>query len=277
VHAKSLILAVTVTLLAVQPARADWSGASSPLKPIKALDALDSSVAADVDAEFFAPWTLGSHNRPLTAQERALLTARYAGLFLPNAAGNSLIESQFTLFTQALRPRLRRWITRSERYVPMARRVFATAGLPPQLAYLPFIESGYSPRALSHAGARGIWQFMPATGRRYGLKCCGAHDERTDPAKSTAAAAAYLGDVFTLFGDWGLALAAYNAGEGKIQRLVRETGARNFFELAARNHTVSPERRLRRETLYYVPRFIAMVRIMENLSSLGFDPPAWSR
>ena len=80
-----------------------------------------------------------------------------------------------------------------------------------------------------------------------------------------------------MFGDWSLALAAYNAGEGKIGRLVKRSKARNFFELAARNDEFPRATRLRRETLYYVPRFIAMVRIMENLRPLGFTPPRWNR
>jgi membrane-bound lytic murein transglycosylase D len=271
------VFILSAALLLARASPADWSGAASPLKPINAFGDLDSSVAADVDAEFFAPWVVSNNTRPLTVHERTILLMSAAGMFAPDPVGQSLIESQFALFTQQLRPRLKAWLARSEKHLPTARAVFASQGLPLQLAYLPFIESGYSPRALSTAGARGIWQFMPATGRRYGLACCDGRDERTDPAKSAMAAAAYLRDLYLMFGDWSLALAAYNAGEGKIGRLIKRSKARTFFELAVQNDEFPHAIRLRRETLYYVPRFIAMVRIMENLERLGFDRPRWKR
>ena len=128
---------------------------------------------------------------------------------------------------------------------------------------------------VSHAGASGLWQFMPATGRRFGLACCKKVDERNDPLKSILAAASYLRILHKKFGDWSLALASYNAGENKIGRLVEMTGAKDFFELARLNDTIPHRYRLREETLLYVPRFIAITKIMNNLKQLGFRLPNW--
>ncbi len=245
------------------------------LQTIDELDSLEPSLAGDVDPEYFAPWIEHMGLRPLTPGERLVLDNQGQDLFFPDHHGRRQIESQFALFTQRLRPRLERWLERSENYLPLVQEIFTQAGLPQELAYLPFIESGYSPRALSHAGARGIWQFMPATGRRFGLACCKGTDERTNPLKSTLSAAAYLRELYLRFGDWSLALAAYNAGEGKIGRLVGKSGTKDFFQLTRINDTIAERHRLRRETLLYVPRFIAMVKIMENLDRLGFKQPAW--
>jgi len=242
---------------------------------IDELDRLEPRLAADPDPEFFAPWLVRARLRSLTPDERLALDARDGPLFRPDEAGLKTIESQFALFTQPLRPRLERWLERSETHMPMVRQVLAEAHLPPELAYLPFVESGFSTNALSSAGARGMWQFMPETGRRFGLACCDAEDERTDPLKSSFSAAAYLRQLYLEFGDWSLALAAYNAGEGRIGRLVRLTGARDFFELSQANQRVPPGSRLPEETLLYVPRFIAMMKIIKNLDRLGFERPAW--
>lgn len=247
------------------------------LNTIDELDNLEPTLAAHVDPAFFAPWTEVGSLRPLTPQEHRLLESDMGPLFVPDERGRMTIASQFALFTQHLRPRLERWLLRSDDYLAIVREVFSRARLPQELSYLPFIESGYSPRAVSHAGARGLWQFMPATGQRFGLACCQAADERSDPFKSSLAAAAYLRELYLSFQDWSLALAAYNAGEHKIGRLVRMTGARNFFELSRVNDSIPHSYRLRQETLLYVPRFIAMVRILENLDQLGFEQPDWYR
>jgi hypothetical protein len=135
-------------------------------------------------------------------------------------------------------------------YRPMMEQIFREEGVPAWLIGLGLVESGYNPRALSPKGALGIWQFMPATGERYGLRLTAAGDERQHPEKSTRAAARYLRDLFALFGDWELAIAAYNAGEGRVARVMRRTGARDFGEMAARGL-------LPAETIRYVPAVLA--------------------
>ena len=155
-------------------------------------------------------------------------------------------------------------LSRSGRYVPMIRQIFSEVGLPQDLAWIAFIESSFLPHARSPRAAHGIWQFMPRTGREYGLKSNGIVDERSDPEKATRAAARYLAYLHDLFGDWYLAMAAYNAGEGKIMRALQRTGARDFWQLSATGA-------IRRQTQNYVPAFLASVLISKNPSHYGFD------
>jgi hypothetical protein len=123
--------------------------------------------------------------------------------------------------------------------------------VPVELLAVAHVESGFSPTALSPKGARGIWQFMPSTARRYGLAVDGLVDERTHPEHSTRAAARYLRDLYAQFGDWKLALAAYNAGEGRVWSVIRRTGVRDFDEMARRGL-------LPAETIRYVPKVMAL-------------------
>ncbi len=129
-------------------------------------------------------------------------------------------------------------------------RVLAEEQLPPAVLAVALVESRFDPLALSPKGARGIWQLMPATAERYGLSAQAAHDQRTQPAQATRAAARYLRDLFQLFGDWKLALAAYNAGEARVQRAIKRAGSRDFDELARRGL-------LPLETQRYVPAVLA--------------------
>lgn len=140
-------------------------------------------------------------------------------------------------------------------------------GIPGEIAALVLVESAGQPTALSPKGARGIWQFMPDTARRYGLAVTADHDERIDVAKSTVAAARYLHDLYNRFGDWQLALAAYNAGEQTVERAVARTGHGDFFRI---------DRVLPEETRNYVP---AVMHAMELLGSnqMEVSPVAKSR
>lgn len=166
--------------------------------------------------------------------------------------------------SEGLRGKIAAGLARSGRYVPMIHRVFEEEGLPRDLAMIAFIESSFLPHARSHMAAHGIWQFMPRTGRQYGLKFNGIVDERSDPEKATRAAARYLAYLHELFDDWYLAMAAYNAGEGKILRAMQRTGAHDFWELAG-------TRAIRSQTQNYVPAFLAAVLISKNPSHYGFD------
>ncbi|MDD4701913.1 MAG: LysM peptidoglycan-binding domain-containing protein [Desulfovibrio sp.] len=160
---------------------------------------------------------------------------------------------------------------RAEGYLHYSRQVFRSRGIPEELAYLAIIESGYRVDARSPVGATGAWQFMPATGERFGLTQDWWTDERLDPYESTEAAADYLQKLHDYFGDWPTAVAAYNAGEGKISRAKEGTGGKNFYEVKARNHMLDDKAQLRDETKQYVPRFLAMTKIMRNLPELGFE------
>ncbi len=174
------------------------------------------------------------------------------------------------------------WLENSSMYLPYVREVFAKRDLPEDLIYVPFIESGYTPRAVSRAGAKGIWQFMPQTGRRFGLQSNWFVDERFDPYKATHAAADYLTWLYDYFDDWCLALAAYNAGEGRVSRAMKKSGATNFFELASMKQDTKKKGRklyyLPQETRHYVPKIIAVSKMMRNLEELGFTrPQGWEK
>jgi peptidoglycan lytic transglycosylase D len=157
-----------------------------------------------------------------------------------------------------------RGLARSGRYMPMIHRIFGEEGIPKDLAQIALIESSFLPHARSPVAAHGIWQFMPRTGRQFGLTANSIVDERSDPEKATRAAARYLSYLHELFDDWYLAMAAYNAGEGKILRSMQRTGARDFWELAASGA-------IRPQTQNYVPAVIAATLIARNPVHYGFE------
>ncbi|MGH7260843.1 MAG: transglycosylase SLT domain-containing protein, partial [Nitrospiraceae bacterium] len=159
------------------------------------------------------------------------------------------------------------WLTRLNHYKPLVEQIFAQFQLPSDLVFLSLVESGFNPKAYSRARAAGPWQFMKATGKLYGLRVDQYVDERRDPIKSTVAAARYLRDLYDLFGTWPLAMAAYNAGERKIQRALRKARAESFWEIAQTKF-------IRRETREYVPRFMAAAIIAKNPEQYGFAQPA---
>ncbi len=159
----------------------------------------------------------------------------------------------------------KRWLERSARYLPMMRQVFADAGLPQDLAYLAMIESGFNNRAYSWAHAAGPWQFIEGTGRLYGLDNDWWRDERRDPVKATRAAARHLKDLYACFdGDWYLAVAAYNAGSGKIRRAIEKYESRDFWELSHGSY-------LQTETKNYLPKLLATLLIAKEPGKYGFD------
>jgi membrane-bound lytic murein transglycosylase D len=167
--------------------------------------------------------------------------------------------------------RLRDWfgaaLARGGRYLPYIRKVFAEEGIPQDLAYTALVESAFKPSALSRAKARGVWQFIPETGRRYGLSQDWWIDERGDPEKATRAAAKYLKELYGMFGDWNLALAAYNAGENKIARGLARYGLSDFWSLAETSA-------IRRETKNYVPMIQAAIVVAKAPEQYGFSVEA---
>jgi membrane-bound lytic murein transglycosylase D len=179
-----------------------------------------------------------SHDLPLTVNDEVLSFLN----FFQTPRGRAIVETG---------------LRRSGRYREMISRVLQEEGLPQDLIYLAQAESAFQPLALSRAGARGIWQFVAYRGRQYGLRHTWWIDERQDPEKATRAAAQHLRDLYGAFGDWYLAMAAYNCGPGNVQKGIERTGYADFWELYKRN--VLP-----RETRNYVPIIIALTLIAKD-------------
>lgn len=162
-------------------------------------------------------------------------------------------------------------LTRSGRYQGMIEQIFREESIPHDLMYLAQVESLFMPNALSRAAARGIWQFTRGTAIRYGLRVDRYVDERSDPEKSTRAAARYLNDLYAMFHDWNLVLAAYNWGEGAIQRLVDKSGVNDFWNLA------NLKRKMPEETKNHIPLIMASIILARNPEKYGLpvelDPP----
>jgi membrane-bound lytic murein transglycosylase D len=174
------------------------------------------------------------------------------------------VAGYISYFSNRGRGTFERAFARSGRYHDMMVRILKQEGVPQDLIYLAQAESGFQPLAVSRAGARGIWQFMGSRARGYGLQKSMWVDDRQDPEKSTRAAAHHLKDLYAQFGDWYLAMAAYNSGPGTVQAAVKRTGYADFWELYRRN--VLPK-----ETRNYVPIILAVTIMTKNLSNYGFD------
>ena len=158
-------------------------------------------------------------------------------------------------------------LQRSVRFREMAQRIFKQEGVPTDLVWLAQVESGWNPYAYSWAAAKGMWQFIPSTGARFGLAQNYWLDERSDPEKSTLSAARYLKWLATRYkGDWQLALAAYNTGEGNIDGAIARSGSRDFWRLHSGGY-------IAQETRNYVPAILAVVTIAKNPKKYGFDLP----
>jgi membrane-bound lytic murein transglycosylase D len=180
---------------------------------------------------------------------------------------NRHVEEALQMFKGPLKDFFTEAYQRSGRYRPAIVEALKEAGLPEELSWLPFIESGFKVRALSRARALGLWQFIASTGYKYGLKRDKWIDERMDPAKSTRAAIAYLKELHQIFGDWTTALAAYNCGEGTVLRCIQTQRVNyldNFWDLY---------QKLPRETAFYVPQFQAVLHIINNPERYGFILP----
>jgi membrane-bound lytic murein transglycosylase D len=155
-------------------------------------------------------------------------------------------------------------LKRSGRYLPLMRGILREEGLPEDLVYMAMIESAFKANAHSRARAHGFWQFIDGTAKRYGLHWNRYYDERSDPEKSTRAAARYLKDLYEMFGDWYLAMAAYSAGEGKVLKGLQRLGVKDYWQLSSGTF-------LRRETREYVPFVLAAALVSKDPASYGFD------
>jgi membrane-bound lytic murein transglycosylase D len=178
---------------------------------------------------------------------------------------NRKVSEWINFFTVRERERTLRYLERGEALRPHLEQMLKENEVPPELYYLAMIESGFVTHARSPAKAVGIWQFMPGTGRNYGLAVNDQVDERRNWIKATEAAASYLKDLNNVFGSWYLALAAYNAGEHRIVRSIMKGKTRDFWALAEQGL-------LPKETLNYVPKFLAAHIVGKNMKRFGFDP-----
>jgi membrane-bound lytic murein transglycosylase D len=177
---------------------------------------------------------------------------------------NDAVLSCIDLYQGPLRDWFGEALARGGRYLPRIREVFAAEGIPRDLAYVALVESAFKTQALSRAKAKGVWQFIPATGKRFGLSQDWWVDERSDPEKSTRAAAQYLKRLYEMFQDWNLALAAYNAGEGRISRGMNRQGVESYWELRE-------TRAMARETKNYVPMIHAAIVVAKAPETYGFE------
>lgn len=180
-----------------------------------------------------------------------------------------LVDHYLDLFQGRGRRFFQRWLDRSEMFIPIMAPILASYDLPSDIVYLAMIESGYSGTATSTAAAAGFWQFMPATGRQYGLRQTQYIDERRDFILATHAAARFLTRLNHKFNDWHLAFASYNAGDGRIQRALKKHRVDNYWDL------IDIKGSLAKETKHYVPKLIAAATIAKNPEAYGFKrrPP----
>lgn len=221
-----------------------------------------------------AAWSIGGPDAPMepAPMERILETAtddvaRGVVWDLP-VTRNESVDRWIDFLQGRNREKTQLWLERQGRYGPMIKAELRRRGMPEDLLYLALIESGLSPKAYSRAAASGMWQFIEETGERYGLEVSSDVDERRDPIKSTSAALDYLQDLYGRFGSWYLAAAAYNTGENRVDRILRERagGARGADSLF---WTIAPY--LPRETRDYVPLMLAAGHIAKEPAKYGFD------
>jgi membrane-bound lytic murein transglycosylase D len=176
---------------------------------------------------------------------------------------NPVAHSRIALYVSRRKRGLGTMLSRAPQYFPLFEEILDREGLPLELKYLTVVESGLNPEARSPAGARGLWQFMYYTAKAEGLRIDSYIDERKDPLRCTEAACQHLNRLYKRYGDWYLALAAYNAGSGNVNKAIRRSGKKNYWE-------VRPF--LPKETRNYVPNFLAVVYLMEYHAEYGIIP-----
>jgi membrane-bound lytic murein transglycosylase D len=226
-------------------------------------------VSAPVPAHPAGAEQLGEEPRlddvpPVAVAPTLLGTTRYD---LPVEA-NEWVQGELNFLVTQRHDVIGAWLAKADYYQPWVKEVFGATGVPQDLSHLAMVESGFVPTARSHAGAVGMWQFMAGTGRGMGLRVDEVVDERMDPVRSTRAAARHLRDLNQAFnGDWALAIAAYNAGSGRISRGLRQFNARSFWELAQAGN-------LAEETRRYVPRLYAVTIVAHEPTRFGYLAPA---
>lgn len=240
----------------------------------KAVDALDQAYLLILDVEPQDDFKLVQEKEDLRFMISKRILEIYASRnIVVNGNHNAIpldmnrhVKAEIKRFTVGVeKDFFRRALKRSGRYRSKIVAELKEAGLPEELSWLPLIESGFNVKALSRARALGLWQFIPSTGYKFGLKRDRFIDERMDPDKATLAAIAYLKELHNIFGDWTTVLAAYNCGEGRVLRVIKTQNVNyldNFWDLYER---------LPRETARYVPRFLATLHILNTPEKYGID------
>lgn len=182
---------------------------------------------------------------------------------------NDRVFSFIQYFTVRNREYIKMVLARKEQYFPMYEETMRDHDMPSDIIYLSIVESGLDPKIKSKMGAVGLWQFMPATGRMYGMQANTDMDDRMDPEKSTVAAAKYLKSLYKMFGNWEVALAAYNCGPGNVRKAIRRSGGKTTF-WGIYDH-------LPKETRSYVPQFQAMLYVLNHLEehNLHLEEPSY--
>ena len=223
----------------------DQKQEKAAIDDLKNIETFPAPVDPNLRKELEAGIRDGSHDLPIEINDRVLSFLNY----YQNGRGRGTIEVG---------------LERIGKYRPMIESILKQEGVPLDLVYLAQAESAFLPRATSRAKAKGMWQFIPSRGREYGLRQTWWIDERSDSENATRAAARYLKDLYEEFNDWYLAMAAYNAGPGRVARAMQRTGADNFWTLANK-------RALPRETINYVPTILALTIIGSNPEKYGFS------
>jgi membrane-bound lytic murein transglycosylase D len=233
------------------PDESEEDGDSAMVDELDDLDAIPATIDPAVEDTLIADLSNTKYDIPITI--------------------NEMVAKSFDYWLNTGRKHFVDGLLRSGQYRPIIEKIFREESIPLDLMYLAQVESLFKPHAVSRARAKGIWQFEKGTAIRYGLKVTRDIDERSDPEKSTRAAARYLNDLFAMFKDWNLVLAAYNWGEGKVQRLINSTGKSDFWQL------VDLKRKLPAETKNHVPLIQASIILGRNAEKLGLptelDPP----
>lgn len=217
---------------------------------------------SDLKSELEALQRAGSWNTPRKTTQNQLEEFDQTISDFPLIMNNQ-VQAYLDLFQNQQRKSFSIWLSRSSKYLPLMQRELKEAGLPQDLAYLAMIESGFNQKAYSRADASGLWQFIPGTGTLYNLEMNRYLDERRDAEKSTKAAVKFLSELYDSFGDWHLAVAAYNAGPGKISKGIEKYNVNDFWTLAEYDY-------LAMETKRYVPKLIAAIIIAKNPEKYGF-------
>jgi len=265
---------VAFALDGAEPAFPEAIAAQSSLEERSCLEVAESTIAEDLGLA--SSPLICAHDRISPDEERMALELEFiedmeSGRNGRNMAANFSfphnpeVERSIEFFRSGrMRERFTSWLERSGRYRDVMSEALRNEGLPDDLVYLALIESGFNPKAFSRAKASGPWQFIESTGRRFGLAINWWVDERRDPVKSAKSAARYLKDLYARFGVWDLAMAAYNAGEGRIEKARARARTDDFWKIRKTNN-------IRTETKDYVPLYIAATRIAKNPVEYGFD------